>query len=515
MRARALAVLGTGSDVGKSVITAGLCRLFLRAGRRVAPFKAQNMSNNSFVTPDGKELGRAQALQAEACGLEPDADMNPILLKPESDRTTQIVVQGAVWGKADAAAYFQGQHDLIERVRESYDRLASRYDMIVIEGAGSAAEVNLRDRDLANWSMVEWADAQVVLVADIDRGGVFAQILGTLDLLHPSERARVAGIIVNKFRGDRSLFEDGVAFLEQRSGLPVLGVVPMLRNLILDQEDSLDITRFRSSVFEPDRVNIAVVLLPRMSNFTDFDQLAGEPDVVLRYAARPTDLDGADVVMLPGSKNTIGDLRALRESGMAEAICAGHRRGCEVVGICGGYQMLGREIGDPEGIESGGEMMGLGLLDCMTTIQSRKITEQIHGYWLHGDTDVPPSINGYAIHMGQTDRGREVPCFRIWSARTGPEAGVASLDGAVSQDGRTWGSYIHGLFDQPGFRRRWLNRIRLRKSLTPLDISVSNQVAAQKCEELDRWADHLHAHLTRAPFLRSEGEPFKPSADIA
>ncbi len=232
MRACALAVLGTGSDVGKSLITAGLCRLFLRAGLQVAPFKALNMSNNSFVTPDGKEIGRAQALQARACGLEPHTDMNPILMKPESDRSAQIVVQGTVWGKAEAKTYFQRHAELAECVRESYERLAGRYDLIMIEGAGSAAEVNLKDRDLANWSAVEMADARVVLVADIDRGGVFAQVIGTLDLLDFHERARVIGIIINKFRGDPALFEDGVAFIEQRTGLPVLGVVPMLRGLL-------------------------------------------------------------------------------------------------------------------------------------------------------------------------------------------------------------------------------------------------------------------------------------------
>ena len=244
MKARALAVLGTGSDVGKSVIAAGLCRLFVRAGVRVAPFKAQNMSNNSFVTRDGKEIGRAQALQAQACGLDPHVNMNPILLKPESDRCSQMVVQGRVWGKSEARNYFEQKAELAERVRESYERLAERYDVIVIEGAGSAAEMNLRDRDLVNWSMVELADARVVLVADIDRGGVFAQVIGTLDLLTSEERGRVIGVIINKFRGDMTLFDDGLRFLEARTGLPVLGVVPMLRDLVIDQEDSVAVWRW-------------------------------------------------------------------------------------------------------------------------------------------------------------------------------------------------------------------------------------------------------------------------------
>jgi adenosylcobyric acid synthase len=317
---RALAVLGTGSDVGKSVITAALCRLFVRAGIRVAPFKAQNMSNNSCVTRDGKEIGRAQGLQAQACRLVPQADMNPILLKPESDRCAQIVVQGKVWGKSDTREYFTLKRELAERVKESYERLAAQFELIVVEGAGSAAEVNLRDRDLANWAMAELADARVVLVADIDRGGVFEQVVGTLDLLAPEERARVIGIIINKFRGDSGLFEDGVQFLHMRTGLPVLGVVPMLRDLAVDQEDSVAVERAHQEPFDAAHVNIAVVLLPRMSNFTDFTPLAFEPDVRLRYVEHPGDLIGADAVILPGTKNTLEDLQVVRRAGFAEAL---------------------------------------------------------------------------------------------------------------------------------------------------------------------------------------------------
>jgi len=379
MKARALAVLGTGSDVGKSLITAGLCRLFLRAGVRVAPFKAQNMSNNSYVTPDGKEIGRAQALQAQACGLDPDADMNPILMKPESDRSAQIVVQGQVWGKAEARTYFERRAELAERVRESYERLANQHDLIVIEGAGSAAEMNLRDRDLANWFAVGLADARVVLVADIDRGGVFAQVIGTLDLLAPPERARVIGIIINKFRGDATLFDDGVRFIEQRTGLPVLGVVPMLRDLILDQEDSLEIDRARQAPFAPDRINIAVVLLPRMSNFTDVRRLAAEEDVILRYAAEPRDLAGADIIVIPGTKNTIGDLRYLREAGFPEVFREHVEQGRELLGLCGGYQMLGRSIADPE---------GGGVRRCGG------------GTWLAGCDDEDAADESYAIGRG-------------------------------------------------------------------------------------------------------------------
>lgn len=500
MKARAVAVLGTGSDVGKSLITAGLCRLFLRAGIRVAPFKAQNMSNNSYVTPDGKEIGRAQALQAQACGLDPDADMNPILMKPESDRSAQIVVQGKVWGKAEARTYFQRRAELAERVRESYERLANQYDLIVIEGAGSAAEMNLRDRDLANWFAVDMADARVVLVADIDRGGVFAQVIGTLDLLAPRERGRVIGIIINKFRGDATLFDDGVRFIEQRTGLPVLGVVPMLRDLVLDQEDSLEIDRARQAPFSPDRINIAVVLLPRMSNFTDVRRLAAEDDVILRYVAEPRDLAGADIVVIPGTKNTIGDLQYLREAGFPEALRMHVVQGRELVGICGGYQMLGRSIADPEGVESGGVVEGLGWLDVTTIMLPTKVTQVVEAQALHVDGGSASVVTGYYVHMGETHRGTDRPCFQVHPAgnqdsigRTGPDA----LDGAVSRDGLVWGTYIHGVFDQPGFRRAWLNQMRRRKEWDPLNSEDSERVSRRFDEELDRWADHVRIHLSR------------------
>ncbi len=505
MKARALAVLGTGSDVGKSLVTAGLCRLLFRAGVRVAPFKAQNMSNNSFVTPDGKEIGRAQALQAQACGLEPDADMNPILMKPESDCSAQIVVQGKVWGKAEARTYFQQRTDLAERVRESYERLADQYEVIVIEGAGSAAEMNLRDRDLANWSAVELADAQVVLVADIDRGGVFAQVIGTLDLLAAHERARVVGIIINKFRGDASVFDDGVTFIEQRTGIPVLGVVPMLRGLVLDQEDAVDIERTRQAQFAGDRVNIAVVLLPRMSNFTDLNPLMAEPDVVVRYAERAADLDGADVVVLPGSKNTIDDFGYVRSSGMADAICRHAAQGKEVVGICGGFQMLGRSIADPEGVEAGGEVEGLGLLNVTTELTRTKRTQVIEAESLEIEPARHLPVRGYFIHMGKTT-GRDVRrCFQLHPhngeiGRSGEEE-TGGMDGAASDTGMIWGTYLHGVFDRSEFRRAWVNRIRVRKGLPSLPGSVSQRISQSLHGQLDIWADHLQSHLKRTPFV--------------
>jgi len=503
MRTKALAVFGTGSDVGKSVIAAALCRLFVRAGIRVAPFKAQNMSNNSCVTWDGKEIGRAQGLQAQACRLDPQADMNPILLKPESDRCAQIVVQGTVWGRSDARDYWAHKAELAERVRESYSRLAEQFELIVIEGAGSAAEVNLRDRDLANWAMADLADARVILVADIDRGGVFAQIIGTLELLTPEERARVIGLIINKFRGDATLFEDGVQFLCTRIGVPVLGVVPMLRDLAVDQEDSVAVERTRQMPFDATHVNIAVVLLPRMSNFTDFKAVAMEQDVRLRYVEHPRELIGADAVILPGTKNTLEDLQVVRRAGFAEAFRRHVDSGGELIGICGGYQMLGREIADPSGVESGGAAPGLGFLDVSTVMRPVKTTSLVEAQVLHlCDAEAP--IRGYYIHMGSTQRGEDRPCFQVFHLSDSPhpdESRVASLDGAASDDGSVWGTYIHGVFDQAGFRRLWLNRIRRRKGWAELSLDTSDSVSRRLDGELDRWADHVYSHLDLTPIF--------------
>ena len=509
MMARAWAVLGTGSDVGKSLITAGICRLLHRTGVRVAPFKAQNMSLNSFVTPDGREMGRAQALQAEACGLPPHVDMNPILLKPESDNRSQVVVLGKVFAKQEASAYFDERPRLWSVVKESYARLSRQYDVMVIEGAGSAAEVNLRTRDLVNWPVVELADAQVLLVADIDRGGVFAQVIGTLDLLEPVERARVCGVIINKFRGDAKLFADGVDFLESRSGIPVLGVVPFLRDLMLDQEDSLDLLRHQQTSFASDRINIAVILLPHMSNFTDFNVLAAEEDVVLKYVSAPSALVDADIVIIPGSKNTLADLSYVRENGFVPLL-DNHLRGRrEVIGICGGYQMLGRQIADPHCVEQGGTGIGLGYLNVETELKQMKYTTQVEAcptdFFLTGHG----LVRGYQIHMGVTLRLDERPCFRVRGhsdlsedvhSSNAPNQG--EFDGAIRKDGRVWGTYIHGVFDEPDFRRIWLNQVRKRKGLQPLDIHVSKSATARCQGELDRWADHLSAHIDLTCLIR-------------
>lgn len=514
MTARALAVLGTGSDVGKSLITAGICRLLHRMGVRVAPFKAQNMSLNSFVTPEGGEIGRAQALQAEACRIPPHVDMNPILLKPESENCSQVVVRGRVWSKQGAEAYFDQRPQLWSIVKDSYARLASQYEVVIIEGAGSAAEVNLRDRDLVNWPVVKLADARVVLVADIDRGGVFAQILGTLDLLDPDERAMVCGVIINKFCGDANLFADGVTFLESRSGIPVLGVVPFLRDLILDQEDSLDRARARQMEFSPERINIAVVLLPHMSNFTDFNSFMAEPDVALKYIAKPSLLADADIVIIPGSKNTLADLSYLTEQGFVSAfdrhVCGGR----EFVGICGGYQMLGRTISDPCAVEQGGERSGLRYLSTDTELGPTKCTMQVEAYPMGALMDGQITVRGYQVHMGRTVRVHEEPCFRIQrpASLSGGNPPLTLIieeqfDGAIRKDGLVWGTYIHGVFDEPYFRRAWLNRARGRKGLPSLESSVSLSVSVRLQGELDRWADHLSRSVDLSHLLKGLALP--------
>ena len=503
-KAKGLAVLGTGSDVGKSLVAAGICRLLFRVGVRVAPFKAQNMSLNSFVTPDGGEMGRAQVLQAQACGLAPHVDMNPILLKPEADAKSQVIVHGKVWRSQEAKDYFSGTIQLSGFVKESYQRLANQYDVILIEGAGSAAEMNLRDRDIVNWPVVEMADAAVILVADIDRGGVFAQVIGTMDLLAPEERQRVIGVVINKFRGDLSLFDDGIKIIEERTGVPVLGVVPYLRNLELDQEDSVDIERFRMTPFGAETVNVAVVLLPHMSNFTDFNQLVAETDVALRYVASPQELHGADVIILPGSKTTLADLEYLRQTGFEEALNRHVASGGEIVGVCGGFQMLGNELTDPQHVETGGSANGIGLLDVKTELISHKTTIQVHA---HSQTELLGSeclVEGYEIHMGITTRGTTAfPCFQILpdEIQASSEEREKRKDGAMREDGLVWGTYIHGVFDQPDFRRQWLNRVRVRKNLLALEVEISQAVSSRLSQALDRWADHVEANIDVIPIF--------------
>ena len=501
---QSIAVLGTGSDVGKSLIAAGFCRLLFRSGVRVAPFKAQNMSLNSGVTFEGGEMGRAQILQAQACGIAPHVDMNPILLKPEADNKSQVIVQGKVLGSRQAREYFDDQAELFGYVKGSFERLAMQNEVIIIEGAGSAAELNLRDRDIVNWAVVEMAKAAVVLVADIDRGGVFAQIIGTLQLLKPEERQRIIGVVINKFRGDISLFEDGIRILEGRTGVPVLGVLPYLRDVELDQEDGVEVERLKFTPFSPNMVNIAIVLLPHMSNFTDFNQLGAESDVALRYVATPRELHGADVVILPGSKTTIEDLRFLKEKGLGERIVHHAKCGGEIVGICGGFQMLGREVTDPHGIEPGGQEKGLVLLDMVTELGTEKKTVPVMAYPMQPGFSHSCMVAGYEIHMGLSKGEFLRPCFQIAPqlATAHPNSSSPAVygvdgrfDGARSENGRIWGTYIHGVFDQPVFRRLWLNRVRQRKNLIPVETEVSEAVSGKLAGAIDRWADHVQKYI--------------------
>jgi adenosylcobyric acid synthase len=504
-RARAVAVLGTASEVGKTTVAAGLCRLLARQGIRVAPFKAQNMALNSFVTPEGGEIGRAQALQAQACGLEPHVDMNPILLKPESDRQSQVIIRGQALHSVEAQAYFDRRDELWTVVHESYDRLAESYEAIIIEGAGSAAEVNLREHDLVNWRMAHWADAKVLLVADIDRGGVFAQVLGTLDLLTPDERRRVVGLVINRFRGDPHLFADGVRYLESHTGLPVW-LVPFLRDAHLDQEDSLDLTTASHQTFSDSCVNVAVVLVPRLSNFTDFNALAREEEVRLRYVAAPQELTHADVVILPGTKNTLADLQYLSTRGFGPALKTHVERGGELIGICGGYQMMGREIRDPDGLEAGGSSPGFGFLDIQTLLKSPKICRRIRGRVsaLAGLRD--RVIEGYEIHMGRIIGQTGPPCFTLHLAALDGTSGLFDpvLDeeeGTWTCGGRVWGTSIHGLFDHPSFRQGWINRARTRKGFPALRLPARQSPSASLDSALDRWADHLERHMNLTSFV--------------
>lgn len=494
---------GTASDVGKSTLVAGLCRIFFQDGHRTAPFKSQNMALNSGITPDGKEMGRAQVFQAEAAGIAPDVRMNPILLKPTSDRNAQIVLMGNVASDMDAVSYHDYKPRLRETVREVYQSLAAEYDVMVLEGAGSPAEINLRDRDIVNMGMAELAQCPVILVADIDRGGVFAAIYGTLALLQEHERWRVKGVIINKFRGDVALLTSGLEQIEALTGVPVIGVMPWL-NVSLEDEDGVALQRGKYRDISARPLEIAVIQLPHISNFTDFNALAAQPDVRVRYVTSPHQLADADLLLLPGSKNTLGDLGWLRESGLAEALLARHRQGTPVMGICGGYQMLGKTIVDE--VESGlGERPGLGLLDVTTRFAREKVTTRVSGEAASALNGVlqPCSrqpVSGYEIHMGETTPGDGVQPMLVFSDR---------VDGAVSEDGQAAGCYLHGLFDNGGFTRALLDALRQRKGLVPWDGEALDY-AAHKNQQFDVLAQSMRQHIDIAriyQIMRDHKEP--------
>lgn len=435
-----LMLAGTGSDVGKSIIAAAFCRIFLQDGYHPAPFKAQNMALNSYATPEGLEIGRAQAVQAEAAGVPCHTDMNPLLLKPSSDHTSQVVLNGRPIGNRNAYEYFrrEGREELRKEVHAAFDRLAARYNPVVMEGAGSISEINLRDSDLVNLPMAMHAGADVILVADIDRGGVFASVYGSVMLLRPEERKHIKGILINKFRGDIRLFESGVKMLEDLCGVPVVGVVPYYKDIYIEEEDSV-MLQTKNIRAGQGKVNVAVVLLRHLSNFTDFNVLERDPRVHLFYTNNTDELMKADIILLPGSKSTLSDLYELRRNGVAQAIVRAHREGATVMGICGGYQLMGREVCDPDHVEGEIERLpGLGLLPVSTRMQGEKVTRQVRFRFLE-DSAV---CEGYEIHMGTTTPLADVPVSPLNHLADGREDGYFV-------DRTCMGTYVHGILDNP------------------------------------------------------------------
>lgn len=483
-------VLGTGSDAGKSLTVAALCRILRQDGYKVAPFKAQNMALNSFATIEGHEIGRAQAMQAQAAGVEPHVDMNPILLKPTSDIGSQVILNGKVFGNFRGVDYYELKDRLLATVSSAYERLASRYDVIVLEGAGSPVEINLKDRDVVNLRMAEIANAACMLVADIDRGGVFASLVGTYSLLEPAERARFYGFLINKFRGDIGLFTSGIDYLEQKLDQPCLGVIPYLHNHGIDDEDSVSLERraVKPPLTGDKRLSICVVGFPYLANFTDFTALEQQPDVVVYYTRRADEARGADVLILPGSKNTISDLRWLKQNGWQASIETHVAAGKPLLGICGGFQMLGREIRDPFRTESDVETSeGLGIVDVETSLAREKITRQASACLYNSSL---PNFNGYEIHLGETSRGQRVqPLFRL--QRAGDDE--AHDDGAISHDGRVLGTYLHGLFDSVDGLAWILNHWCRICNKGPIEKIVDPR--AERERSYEALADHFRQHL--------------------
>ena len=480
-----LMLVGTGSDVGKSILAAAFCRIFRQDGYQPAPFKAQNMALNSYATPEGLEIGRAQAVQAEAAGIPCHTDMNPLLLKPQSDHTSQVVLNGRPVGNRSAYDYFrkEGREELRKEVCSAYDRLAARYNPIVLEGAGSISEINLRDSDLVNLPMALHAGAKVVLVGDIDRGGVFASVYGSLMLLRPYERACIKGILINKFRGDLRLFESGVKMLEELCGIPVLGVVPYYKDIYIEEEDSVALAT-KSMQATKGKVNIAVVMLRHLSNFTDFNVLERDPRVHLFYTNNTEEIAKADIILLPGSKSTLDDLYELRRNGVAQAIIRAHRDGVTVMGICGGYQMMGQEVLDPDHVEGDIDRLpGLGLLPTTTRMTGEKVTRQVRFALNNEDTVGDCNLSGYEIHMGTTvpvDGAAYTPLNRL---EDGQEEGCLV-------DRTCMGTYIHGILDNAAFidylLEPFAGKVRERSTF---------DYQAFKEQQYDKLADHVRAHV--------------------
>ncbi len=475
---------GTSSNVGKSVLAAALCRIFFQDGYSVVPFKAQNMALNSFVTKDGGEMGRAQVVQAEAAGIEPDVRMNPILLKPTGDARSQVVLLGRPVRDMSAGEYHLDFNTTALGVIEDCLQYIDGFQVAVIEGAGSPAEVNLKDRDIVNMRVAKMASAPVLLVADIDRGGALASVVGTLELLDKDERDMVKGIIINKFRGDLKLLQPSVDFLEKKTGKPVLGVVPYFTGFKVPEEDSVVLECAGTAAAESgEKLHVVVIYLPRISNFTDFDSLEAEPDVQLGYVKEVSQLKEPDLIIIPGSKNTIEDALHLERSGLADRIKSLAAGGCPVIGICGGLQILGRELKDPHGTEAAvAKARGLGLLDLVTVFEPQKVTNQARARCVGSgpllEAFYGQEFSGYEIHMGRTTLGPGArPAFRI--TRRSREQ-VEALDGAVNEAGNVLGTYLHGIFDNDRWRRYLLNKLRVQRGLEPLARAGSDTPARRQ-----------------------------------
>jgi len=487
-------VQGTGSSVGKSILVTALCRIFKQEGLKVAPFKAQNMSLNSFVTADGGEIGRAQVVQAEAAGIAPTVEMNPVLLKPESDQNAQIIVRGKVLTRIAAMDFPQLKSELWRAITESLDQLRRNYDVVVIEGAGSPAEINLKERDLVNMKVALYCNAPVLLAADIDRGGIFAALVGTMELLEADERARIKAFIVNKFRGDVSLLTPGLDWLEARTGVPVAGVVPYYHDIHIAEEDSVSLEKRHALKTRRDfNLDIAVIALPHIANFDDFDPFEREPGVRLRYVEPGDALGDPDLVILPGSKATVADLDYLRRVGREQEIIGAASNGVPIIGICAGYQMLGSVIHDPNHIESAQALTaGMGILPVATRFVSRKSTHQVNARVIAGmgllAQAKDSAISGYEIHMGQTYRNGTTAPFCVEKRS---EKICSDDDGALSADGNVIGTYLHGLFHNDTLRHEILQELAQRKS----QKFASSPMKFSADEQYDKLAAHVRANL--------------------
>ena len=490
--AKAIMIQGTMSNAGKSLLAAGLCRIFRQDGYSVAPFKSQNMALNSFITEEGLEMGRAQVMQAEAAGIRPSVKMNPILLKPTNDVGSQVIVNGEVLGTMSARDYFKYKKKLVPDIMKAYQELSDEYDIIVIEGAGSPAEINLKNDDIVNMGMAKMAKAPVLLVGDIDRGGVFAQLIGTVDLLEPSERDMVKGLIINKFRGDKTILDPGVKMLEERSHIPVVGVAPYM-NIQVEDEDSLT-ERFDRK--QPaGLIDIAVIRVPRISNFTDFNPFESVEGVSLRYVQHVSELKNPDMIILPGTKNTMEDLLWMRENGLEAAVLKAAAAGCIVFGICGGYQMLGDTLSDPYHVEAGGKIRGMGLLPMDTVFASKKTRTRVTGQFLPMTGIFAAlsgvSLEGYEIHMGESVRKEGIlPATKLMVAGNQPEE--TKTEGAFHEN--VCGTYVHGVFDKEEVVETLIRILGERKGI---DVSSMTGIdfAAFKETQYNILAAELRKHL--------------------